>query len=98
VRPPPTSATARKALVQPQALAGSNGGRAAYCAMHNSVPSTESCSSSSSSDTSGSEAILASPPPILNLRISVELSEPEAEAVQHEVPVEMEACVAFPKS
>jgi hypothetical protein len=62
-----------------------------YCVMLDFVSSVESCSSSSSSDTSGSESIMASPPPVLNPHISVESSELEAEAVQQEVPVETRA-------
>jgi hypothetical protein len=63
----------------------------AYCALLDSVPSMESCSSKSLSDTSGSESIMASPPPIPNLHISVNFSELEAEAVQQELPAEPRA-------
>jgi hypothetical protein len=96
VRPPSATTVTLKASVQPQAPAGSDGGHVAYCPMLDSVPSVEPCSSSSLSDTSGSESIMASPPPISNLYLSTELSEPEAEAVQQEVSVETRARVVCP--
>jgi hypothetical protein len=40
---------------------------------------------------------LSSPPSVPNLRISVEFSELEAEAVQQEVPVEIEDHVVSPE-
>jgi hypothetical protein len=68
-------------------------GQVAYCALLDSVPLFESCSSSSS-DSSGLEYILASPPPIVDLHISVELLEmPEAKAAEREVRVETGAHV-----
>jgi hypothetical protein len=62
-----------------------DGDRVAYYVLLHSVPSVESCSSSSS-DSTVSKSIMASPPPILDLRISVELPHvtevPEAEAAE----------------
>jgi hypothetical protein len=65
--------------------------------MIDSMPSMELCSSSSSSDTSGSESIMASPPPVPDLHISMEVSMVEAEAVQKEVLVEASAGVVSHK-
>jgi hypothetical protein len=61
VGPPPASAAILKASARPQAPTGSNSGRVAYCAILDSVPSVETCSSSSSSDMPSSESIMASP-------------------------------------
>jgi hypothetical protein len=69
----------------------------AYCAMLDSVSSAVSCSSSSLSGASGLESIMASPPSIPDLRISVEVSEPEAKAVQLEVLVDERASVVSPE-
>jgi hypothetical protein len=65
--------------------------------MIDSMPSMELCSSSSSSDTYGSESIMASPPLVPDLHISVEVSMVEAEAVQKEVLVEASAGVVSHK-
>jgi hypothetical protein len=46
--------------------------RVMYCAILDSVPSAESCSSSSN-DSSSSESVMASPPPVLDVHISTEL-------------------------
>jgi hypothetical protein len=58
--------------VWPQATVKADDGRVAYCAMLDSMPSVESCSSSSS-DSSGSESILTLPPPITDLHIFTKL-------------------------
>jgi hypothetical protein len=68
--------------------------------MLDSVPSAESCSSPSPSDSTGSKSIRASPPPIPDLFIFVELSDiPEmskAWATQQTMLIEVEARVISP--
>jgi hypothetical protein len=100
VWPPSASVAPRKVSVRPWAAAGTDDDRVAYCAILDSVPSVESCSTSLG-ETSGSESILASPPLVPDLRIAAELSPmteaPEAEAADQEAPVETEAHVAMPK-
>jgi hypothetical protein len=100
-RPPLASVVPHKVLLWPQVAVKVDDDRVAYCAMLDSVPSMESCSSSSS-DSSGSASIMASPPPFPDLPISVELPHMievlEAEAVEQEVAVETVAHVASLKS
>jgi hypothetical protein len=64
------------------------------------VPSVESCSSSSD-DSSSSESIMASPPLILNLHISMELPHMtevlEVEVVEQEVAVETKVHMPSPE-
>jgi hypothetical protein len=64
--------------------------------MLDSVPSAESCSSPSSSNSSGSKSIKALPPPILDLFISVELSDIPEMLEDWAVPVEVEAHAISP--
>jgi hypothetical protein len=94
---PLASTTHRKVSVRPPDAMEANDGRVAYSALLDSVPSVDLCSLSSS-DSSSSESILASPPPILDLHISVELPEmPEVEAAKQEAPVEIGAHVTSPE-
>jgi hypothetical protein len=87
-------------MMRPLAPVESDDDRVVYCLMLDSVPSAESCSSPSSSNSSGSKSIKALPPPILDLFISVELSDiPEMLedwAAQRAVPVEVEAHAISP--
>jgi hypothetical protein len=70
--------------------------RVAYCAILESVPSAESCSLPSN-DSTGLESIMALPPPIPDLHISVKVPHmtevPEAEVAEQEVAVDTEAHV-----
>jgi hypothetical protein len=74
--------------------------RVTYYPMLDFVPSAELCSSSLN-DSSGSESIVASPPLILDLHISVELPHmtevSEVEAAEKEITIETEAHVASPE-
>jgi hypothetical protein len=60
----------------------------------------ESCSSSLSSDSSESESIMASPPPVPDMVISVKLPDisdtPDVEVAQQIMPVEVETRVGSP--
>jgi hypothetical protein len=64
----------------------------AYCQMLDSVPSVETCSSLSSSESSSSEFMRASPPPIPDLGDIMEM--PKVEVTHGMVPVETEAHAA----
>jgi hypothetical protein len=72
----------------------------AYFPMLDSTPSMESCSSSLSSDSSESESIMASPPPVPDMVISVKLPDisdtPDVEVAQQIMPVEVETRVGSP--
>jgi hypothetical protein len=85
----------RKTVVWPPAPVDSDDDQVAYYPMLDLVPSTESFSSPSSSDSSGSKSIRASPPPIPDLFISMELLDipemPEAWAAQQTVSMATEA-------
>jgi hypothetical protein len=100
VRPPLASVTPRKASARSRPAAGTDDDWVAYCAMLDSIPSVESCSSSSD-ETSGSELIFASPPPILNIRIDVRLLPVrellEAGMAEQETSIETEAHVVAPE-
>jgi hypothetical protein len=95
VLPPLAYAPTRKAMTRSQPPTESEDGRVAYCHMLDSVLSVESYSSSSSSDSFESESIMASPPPIPNMLISMELHDiaetPEVEAARQTMSVEAEA-------
>jgi hypothetical protein len=73
--------------------------RVAYYAILDSIPSESS--SSSSGETSVSESILPSPPPVPNLHISAELwpmtEVPDVEIVGQGIPVEAGPHVVAPE-
>jgi hypothetical protein len=97
VRPPPTSFTPHVIFVRQPVMAGADADRVKYCMILESVLSAESCSLSSN-DSSSSESMMASSPPVSDVHISTELPPvpkvPEVEAAEQEVAVDTEAHVA----
>jgi hypothetical protein len=95
VPPPLASAATHKAMTRLRAPIEYDDSRVAYCQMLDSMMSAKSCSSSPSSDSSKSESVLASPPPVLDMLICVEPQDiaetPEVEASQQIMLVEVEA-------
>jgi hypothetical protein len=96
-RPPPALVTPCAILVRQPVAARADTNRVTYCAILDSVPSAELCSSSSN-DSFSSESVMASPPPVPDVHISVELPPvievPEVEVAEQEVAVDTEAHTA----
>jgi hypothetical protein len=100
VRPPPASVTPQDVFVRQPVMARSDADWVVLCTIFDSVPSMESCSSPSNFSP-GSESVVALPPLVPDVDVSMELLHmievPVVEAAGQEVPVNAETHAASPE-